>query len=255
MNLRDIQESFEALILEARSSTPVAVSAAVSSEILPGGTLAAKDSLLVYSRAYLFRLTEALGETYEAVWRLLGDDDFFEAAANYIALNPSRSHNLSHYGKDFPEFLRTTFPKTEILHDLAKFESKFAELFHKREETGLEPSELVTLTPTASLEFVDSLFFLTAVGPIYAIWKLREHPEPPDIDFTESESVIACKKNGQIFIRESVPGEVQLASLLLEGHSVADSLGRATITPEQVESFFSFIAQARLIRRIIREPV
>lgn len=228
----------------------VQMDSSLVSSISPGGTLSATDSVDVYSRAYLLRLTETLGEVYETVWRLLGDETFFETAADYISKNPSHSHNLSHYGATFPDFLRHRFFDTGLLTDLALFEWKFAELFHKKEETGLEPTELAELTPASGIEFVDSLFFVDACGPAYSLWKVREHPEPPEIDLAEREAIIACKKNGQIFIRESTSGEVQLATLLTMGKTVEAALAESAITPSEVEGFFSFIAQSRLIRLV-----
>lgn len=243
MKLRELQEALEQQILGQSGS--------ISTHIAPGGTLNSNESVAVYSRAYTLRLTEALGEIYEAVWRVLGDDAFFEVAADYIKANPSKSHNLSHYGALFPEFLAARFPETELLHDLAIFEWKFAELFHKAEETGLEATELAGMTPAARIEFVDSLFLLDARGPVYSIWQLREHPEPPELDFSLQEAVFACKKNGQIFIRESTSGELQLARYLHEGRTIENALAESSITPSEVEGFFSFVAQARLIRRIL----
>ena len=47
--------------------------------IRPAGRLkTAASALEVYRRAYVARLTEALGDTYEAVWSVLGDDVFFD---------------------------------------------------------------------------------------------------------------------------------------------------------------------------------
>ncbi|MBL8020435.1 MAG: putative DNA-binding domain-containing protein [Leptospirales bacterium] len=242
MKLRELQELLEQQILGKGDP--------VSTHIAPGGTLNASEAVTVYSRAYALRLTEALGEIYEAVWRVLGDETFFEVAADYIETHPSRSHNLSHYGSSFPDFLSARFPETELLKDLAAFEWGFADLFHKPEETGLEATELAGMTPAARIEFVDSLFLLDARSPVYSVWQLREHPEPPELDFSQPEAIFACKKNGQIFIRESTSGELQLARLLREGKTIENALAESTITPAEVEGFFSFIAQARLIRRI-----
>ena len=72
-----------------------------------GGKLTAAEAVEVYRGGYPARLTEALGETYEICWRVLGDEAFFAAAHDYIARAPSRTHNLSDYGADFPEFLES----------------------------------------------------------------------------------------------------------------------------------------------------
>ena len=72
-----------------------------------GGKLSAAEAVDVYRGGYPARLTDALGETYETCWRVLGDEGFFAAAQTYISRHPSRSHNLSDYGEAFPEFLES----------------------------------------------------------------------------------------------------------------------------------------------------
>ncbi|MFX5734457.1 DNA-binding domain-containing protein, partial [Acinetobacter baumannii] len=84
-----------------------------------------------YRRGYRARLTEALGETYEAVWRVLGDEEFFSATRSFIAEEPSRSYNLSDYGQRFPDFLSARYQQEAgFLGHLAHLEWAFKSCFH-----------------------------------------------------------------------------------------------------------------------------
>ena len=59
--------------------------------IIPGGNLSTQEALEVYLNGYPARLTDALGQVYEAVWPVLGDEEFFRVCREYILKYPYQS--------------------------------------------------------------------------------------------------------------------------------------------------------------------
>src|SRR4051812_47348056 len=99
------------------------ITAAFAGSVKGGGKLTPAEAVGVYRDGYPARMTEALGETFEACWRVLGDEDFLEACRIYSRAAPSVSHNLSDYGGSFPEFLDDRFKKqAPFIKDLAVLE-------------------------------------------------------------------------------------------------------------------------------------
>ncbi|MDO8494631.1 MAG: DNA-binding domain-containing protein [Deltaproteobacteria bacterium] len=131
MRLADFQKRFVRSVLRSKSDP------ALAKTIRPGGTLPGPAAVLkVHREGYFARLTEQLGETYEAVWSVLGDQKFFQLCREYIRKHPSIFYNLSDYGAEFPLFLekQKEAKKFPFLPDLALFEWGFKEVFH-----GAEP--------------------------------------------------------------------------------------------------------------------
>jgi len=242
MNLRELQDQFVRGVLFDDTSD-------LMPTIHPGGTLTAAGALSVYRTAYFARLTDALGEMYEAVWRLLGDEDFMAASRDYIQKHPSRFYNLSRYGESFADFLLVRFPEHPLIPELAQFEWKFAQLFHTAEEPGLEPQELAGLTPQSRVHFVRSSFFFPAKHPIYSFWESRAHPDPPEIDIDLPEPIVAYKKHSQIYVKQMSETSMAVMLQLLGGETIEKALDSAE-SPDEVKEVFLFIGQAGLIARI-----
>ncbi len=246
MKLGELQKLFEA---GARGS-----SREFEACIEPAGTLTTEEALSVYRQGHTARLTEALGELYEGCWRLLGDEAFFEVSLAYIDKHPSVSHNLSHYGESFPEFLRAHFPDEPLLADLARFEWLFAELFHAKEERGLEAKDTSSLSESSRVQFVSSLFLCRAAGPAYTVWKHREDEDPPEIDFSARENLLAYRSCTDIHIRELSDAQADIVQALMNGMILSDALAKLSDMPANVESeiqdLFALLAGARLIRQI-----
>lgn len=127
MKLKAFQELFLSSVDKA------AINSDLRDSIIPIGKLSQQKVIEIYKSDYLARLTEALGETYETVWFVVGDEEFFELCKTYIKNNPSPFRDLGQYGDGFPEFIKSNklsqdFP---FLIELANFERAFWKLFHK----------------------------------------------------------------------------------------------------------------------------
>jgi hypothetical protein len=222
-----------------------------------GGKLTPADAVEVYRSAYPARLTEALGETYETCWRVLGDEGFFAAARGYIARNPSRSHNLSDYGEAFPEFLESLpiAQRAPYLGDLARLAWTFKELFHAHPHAGLEPAVLAAKArPESILRFGPALRLLALNYRVYGIFRRDNADDTPiaDADWTGVQRLMLYKKSDNpIHVRELTVPEFSALSGLAAGRPVREALAGADGLDEAgAAELFGFLAASGLVTAI-----
>lgn len=217
-----------------------------------GGALTAERAVEVYRGAYPARLTEALGETYEACWRVLGDEEFFRAARRYIARFSSTSYNLSDYGASFPEFLESG-PWTQaapFLGDLARLEWAFKGVFHARAHRGLEPAELAAAAGSGrrlALGAASALLaFKHRVRDVWSRDRADSSPLTPG-DWTGAQNLILYKAGGSdVFTKELSGAEFAALSDLARGRALGEALDAAGLDEAGAAALFSFAAAARL---------
>jgi hypothetical protein len=243
--LEALQRRFVAAIVEGDD--------AFSREVTGGGKLTPAGAVGVYRRGYPARLTEALGETFERVWRVLGDDDFFAVCAAYVPTRRSSSYNLSDYGRDFPEFLekRRELEHAPFLGDLARLEWAFKELFHATPHAGLPSEELARLaTPSAVFRFGDATALLTLGHRVHAVWTRDledDAPLEPD-DWRGREDLFLYKKDGRVYSRVLTPPESAALAALRAGRALEDALaGAEGLDADAVSALFRDLAESRSV--------
>lgn len=222
-----------------------------------GGTLTAAEAVDVYRRGYPARLTEALGETFEACWRVLGDEDFFAACRDFIARTPSQSHNLSDYGAAFPEFLESR-PESDaaaFLGDLARYEWTFKELFHEKPHASLSAQALAAkVRPNSTLRFGGAVRLSTFRHRVHGIWKRDRADETPleDAEWTGSERLVLYKKEGNsIFVRELTAPEHAALSGLAAGRPLDEALAAAEgLDDAGAAELFAFVADSAIVTEV-----
>jgi hypothetical protein len=222
-----------------------------------GGKLSAAESVAVYRDGYPARLTEALGETYECCWRVLGDDDFMAAAKDYIARTPSSSYNLSDYGEDFPEFLESR-PDAEdapFIGDLARYEWAFKELFHLKPHSVLAPAVLAAKArPDAVLLLGGAVKILSLRHHVYDIWRRDRSDDTPlkDGDWEGAERLVLYKKEGNpVFVRPLTAPEHAALTALAAGRPLQDALASAEgLDAAAATQLFAFIADSGLVTEV-----
>lgn len=222
-----------------------------------GGELTAAEAVDVYRAGYPARLTEALGETYEICWRVLGDEGFFAAARGFIARFPSRSHNLSDYGAEFPEFLES-LPVAEdapYLGDLARFAWTFKELFHEKPHAGLDPAVLAAKArPEAVLRFGGAFRLLSLRHRVYGIYRREDDDDTPirGSDWKGEQRLVLYKKEGNpIYVRELTAPEHSALSGLAAGLNLGDALAAADgLDAAGAQELFGFISVSGVVAGI-----
>lgn len=222
-----------------------------------GGKLTAEEAVDVYRRGYPARLTEALGETFEACWRVLGDEAFFAAARDYIARTPSLSYNLSDYGATFPEFLESR-PDAEdapFIGDLARFEWAYKEMFHAQPHEPLAPEVLAAKArPDAVLRFGAAARILVFPHRVYGLWRRDRANDAPlkPSDWEGAERLILYKRTGtSVFVRSLAAPEHEALAALRSGRPLQEALSSVEgLTADDVKDLFVFLSEAGVVTEV-----
>ncbi|MDX6770757.1 MAG: DNA-binding domain-containing protein [Elusimicrobiota bacterium] len=240
--LEALQRRFVAAIVEGDE--------AFAAEVTGGGKLTPAGAVGVYRRAYPARLTEALGETFERVWRVLGDEDFFATCAAFVPTRRSASYNLSDYGRDFPEFLesRAELAHAPFLGDLARLEWTFKELFHAADNAGLPAAELArSASSGCRLVFGEATALLALGHRVHAIWRrdlADDSPLEPEV-WRGREDLFLHKKDGLVYSRPLTPSEAAALAALRAGRPLDEALaGAEGLDAGTVSSLFHDLAES-----------
>ncbi|TGK40272.1 DNA-binding domain-containing protein [Leptospira andrefontaineae] len=225
----------------------------LSDQILPGGKLGSNSAIAVYQNGYLARFTEALGEKYEAVWKVLGDEDFFETAKTFIEDHPSHSYNISNYGEDFPDFLRETFAEHPILAEIADLELHVFRIFHLPQNgvDHLQNSLPQKETEDLNIIFHESVRFLEYFYPVYDLWKTENSEDLPQFLAERKQYLLLGKKGSDLFVSEIGEWEFSFGKYLAEGKSILESLEIIGNPPKGLGSISEFLSGMKINRLII----
>ncbi len=224
--------------------------------LIPGGKLTTEQALKVYRNDYVARLTTVLGENYEAVWAVLGDELFFMVCEEFIKNNHSNSFDIGEYGQEFYAFLRNhklglEFP---FLGDLAFFEKNLLRVFHSPLQessplafNGQDPINL-------RFKFIDGIHLQKSPYPIFKLWELKNIPsekrDEVNIDWNEPSFLVLYKNNQGIkssFLKEA---QLDILSNLLRGKNLSESLPE-DITAAEVEEVFRFVSSSGILLEVI----
>ena len=233
--------------------------------IIPGGSLSSNAALEVYRTGHIVRLTEALGETFEAVWWVSGDENYFRLAKEFLLTHSSVSYNLSDFGQSFPKFLveRQPFSDLPFLADLARFEWVFKEVFHLPPHTSLTPDHFQqhSLSGNLRLSFGPSVRLFQSPHSVYEIWKLRGTIQSslPETTWNLPQYLLCYKQKQQVYIKHLNQPEYQILEFLLSGCSIDEALsetlqnhpdlGEATVT-----NLFATLTQTGILTGLTDEP-
>ncbi len=221
-----------------------------------GGRLSPLEAVEVYRAGYPARMSEALGETFEACWRILGDEDFLEACKIYSRTVASASHNLSDYGASFPEFLLARFKEhAPFIGDLARLEWSFKELFHAAAHAGLTPANLsVAVKNDSVLIFGSAVKLLSFTYKVHDLWKRDRNDDAPltRSDWEGRQQALLYKSGGTpVLSRLLAAPEASAFKSLYEGRPLADALADAKGLDEAAaRNLFSFISEAGLVASV-----
>ncbi|PJZ78532.1 putative DNA-binding domain-containing protein [Leptospira neocaledonica] len=221
-------------------------------QILAGGKLEPNSAIAVYQNAYLARFTDALGEKYETVWKILGDEDFFETAQTFIRENSSNSYNISNYGDTFPNFLKENFPEHPILCEIADFELHVFRIFHFSKNEGADLSDSLSEKEADDLKinFHKSVQFLEYSYPVYDLWKTENSEDLSKFLNEKKQYLVLGKKGSDLFILEIEEWEWAFGKSLAEGKSILESLEILGTPPKGLGSISEFLSGMKTNRLV-----
>jgi len=252
MNLKDFQLKWQELVIDSQSEDE----GFLNQNLIPAGQLNSVEGFDVYINGYYTRLTESLGEIYEAVWSVLGDKLFFEICRDYILKNPSLSHNLSHYGVDFPYYLSQLALNKKIqnfIPDLARFEKIFYETFHEIQHSKVNFKKEISKLKEGSnfkLNFCSSFRLFESDYEVDEIWKSRHERQMPFPFMGQTKQHLTLyKKNHQISILPLGAVEFSILSKLTSGQSFLESVSAHSdeLEPTQIQRLFETISECGFV--------
>jgi hypothetical protein len=167
VKLKDLQEDFLKGILSNE------LPKSIKKTMLPGGSLDQQGCFNTYRNDYTARLSSVLGDNFESIWTILGDEEFFELTLKYIEENPSRLYDLGEYGNELPSFLKDH--EISYLSELATMEIEFRRLFNSEVEAAVDPQVFAALEDPTKLKmkFTKKHFLFQSAYPLYKIWERR----------------------------------------------------------------------------------
>ena len=187
--------------------------------------LPASERVAIYSNMYLWRLVDALRETFPKVAQHLGDETFAALAEDYLRLNPSEHHDVGQVGRRLAAFLRE-FPDPERpdLADLAELEWARHQVFFAPPAEPVGPGAFAGLDPEAfartGLVLSPALQVLVLDHAAAPLWRRLEDGEPPDPPSPGPSAVAVWRSGFEVF-----HGPLSLdEAVALEGARSGDSL-------------------------------
>lgn len=175
MQLAKLQQAFGNTLLN-KNDAPI-VSAITSDAISPAAHLA------IYRNNVQSNITDALADTYAAIYKLVGPDFFGAMARVFIASHPPTSGDLNLYGAGFDTFIANYTPAASLpyLADIATYEWAWNNAFFAPDDAPLMPATLTELTAEEQAAIVliprVSLQLLSLHYPADTIWLFCEKGE------------------------------------------------------------------------------
>lgn len=227
--------------------------AGFAASVTGGGRLSPAAAVEVYRRAYPARMSEALGETFEACWRVLGDEAFLAACADYARATPSASADLADYGRTFPEFLLARHgADAPFIADLARLEWEFKELFHAAPHAGLPPEALAAKAGPGSVLALGGAFRLFSFSHRVSALRRRDRADATPLAPAEWEGredlVLYKDGTNEVYSRAVTAPQAAALRALSAGTPLEDALaGAAGLDEAGAGELFSFLAAARAV--------
>lgn len=240
MNMRSSEpkvstSSFGEALLDAASGTPEGL-------VGPDGKPDAKR-FNVYRNNVIVSLCEALGETFPAIKKLLGDEYFSALARAFVLDHPPNSPVLMWYGAEFADFI-AAFPPLEAypyLADVARFEWAWLQAYHAADSVALDPAELGAVAPEelANVRF-EKHPAAVVVRSSWPVWDLVranrfEEDTQVEIDLSVGQTVLITRPDIDVDVQVLLPGAEVFAEHLFSG----GNLGEAADAALQSDGHFS----------------
>lgn len=216
---------------------------------IPAGELTLAEAGQVYRQGYCARLIDALGQIFESVWGVLGDEDFYKLCEAFISKERSLSYNINHYKISFIDFVGThKSAEYAFIRDLAALDWYYNELFHQKTEFGLTGEQLSERLQGGEVQRVQLISSFKLVFSQFHLASIYQ----------------AARQNQAIEVREIIEGTCTLMSKSAGGISLLEidlQIGRAIqkmiqgeeltvaveeLSSDQISSLFELLAKARL---------
>lgn len=213
-------------------------------------SLARQPGFAVYRNTIMKGCIDALHANYPAVARLVGDDWFRAAAAEYVRAHPPHDVRLMLYGENFGPFLARFAPAAELpyLPEVARLDRSWSEAHVAADAPVLQPADLaslpeqalsaLTLTPhpAARWHWFDH-------APIHTLWSYNRQgePMPPDLAW-RGEGALLTRPHGAV---QGAPASRAACAFLhaCAAHQRLPQAVRAALNAEPAADVSALLAQ------------
>jgi hypothetical protein len=214
-----MQRRFFALISAPASARPADAEAAINSMIVGDARASAAERLDVYAGMYFFRIRDVLREYFPKLAALLGEDDFEELAADYLAAHPSTHPSLRYVGRALPGFVvgHAAARERPWLAELAALEWARLDVFDRADVPPLAREALAALPPEAfadlALRAVPACELVPARHAIEETWRSLEPPPAAPA----AHALLVWRRDVTVHHRPLEPDEADTLALVRAG--------------------------------------
>jgi hypothetical protein len=221
-SLRSLQTDFMDAILsgEFEGVTPLLAAGHGAGHPAPARRLAVHRSNV---RA---NFLDSLHSSFPALWRLVGEDYFRQIAGAYHRSHPSRSGDLLHVGRDFPDYVATLHhaDNYRYLADIARLEWLCQEALLAAPHAPLDVDRLRLIAPGAydalRFELHPAVRLYASAYPALRIWEANvaseADPEPIDLD-CGADCLAVTRRGLELKFYRLAPGEYAFLGALQSG--------------------------------------
>ncbi|MEM6374665.1 MAG: DNA-binding domain-containing protein [Pseudomonadota bacterium] len=162
------QEAFHKALLNPECAAPEG--------LIDGQGRAAGRRFDIYRNNVTVSLSAALEDSFPAIRKLLGKENFTNIARLYARTHPPKSPIMSQYGTGFAEFLKAFPPLAHLpyLADVARLEQALRDAYHAADAAPITPAALQSVPaealPTLKLTLAPSVRVLRSDYPVHAVW-------------------------------------------------------------------------------------
>jgi Putative DNA-binding domain len=194
--------------------------------LIATGAIPPARILGVYADTALANFTGSLIASYPAIWRLVGEDYFRQAARGFHTRHPSASGDLQPAGTHFAQYLAQLHGAGEYryLGEVARLEWLIQESLLAGEHAPFDLEKLAQVAPADydALRFTlhPSARLFASEFPCINIWEANVHSdaEPQIINLKSGpDRALLCREHGQLLFHRLSEGEYAFLSALHAG--------------------------------------
>lgn len=208
------QSQFVTALLDPEAQTPAGL-------IGPDGAPAGKR-FSVYRNNVAVSLTEALGQAFPVLSRIVGQEFFDALAGVFLRSHPPQTPLMMFYGAEMPSFL-SSFPPVEhlpYLADVARLELAIREGYHAEDASPIDAATLQSLSVdvlmASRISLAPAVKILRSDWPLHAIYLANTRPDAPPVS-PGAQDVLLTRQEFDPKVSLLGAGEVDFIGCLLQG--------------------------------------
>ncbi len=247
------QADFQAAILDPDRAVPGGL-------VDPQGRIAGKR-FDVYRNNVVVSLSNALGEAFPVIKKLLGDNNFNILAGQFVRQHPPSSPVIALYGDEMPGFLETFEPVQSLgyLPDVARLELALRQAYHAADATAFDATILQDLPPdrllSARFTLAPAFRMIVSDWPIVSIWRFNSEDGPkPSM---RAETALITRPDLDPTVADLSPAGGAMVAALANRDTFGDAMEAATAQDpdfDLTETLSALIAGGAIIA-ITEEPL